>query len=371
MHRAWRWLRTMSTMRAVVPTEEFHAAKRPPPLTIGEVPRPTALQEGQLLLRVASTSVNRADLAQRRGRYPPPPGASDILGLEAFGQVAESRADGFRVGDEVVALMPGGGYGEYAVVDAGTAFSLNDFAGHYYTFDTQQGSWTKCGPDRRVACAGIAEAFLTAYQMLRFDARLAAAQRGETVLIHAGAGGVGLAAVQLARDMGLRVLVTAGTDAKVRACMQLGAERGWVYRDRPVDELVAWCGGADSVDIVLDCVGASYAAVHPQLLRRHGRWVVFGLLGGNRADIDLGQVLRKNLRISGTTLRSRELPYRTELVQQFAEYAVPKLVDGTLVPTVDAHGIFPLHDAEGAHAYVEQSSNIGKVVLLADFTTGK
>jgi tumor protein p53-inducible protein 3 len=354
-------------MQAAVPTtENGSAGSDAPVLRLQRVPVPELKGPNQVLLKVLGTAVNRADLLQKRGRYPPPPGASEILGLEAFGKVEASNVDSFRPGDEVIALLQGGGYASYAVTDSATLIKLDPYPEYYLSFDASLGKFERRGPDRVAACAGIAEAFLTAYQLLKFDPSLGNASPGETVLIHAGASGVGLAAIQTARELGLKVLVTAGSQAKVQACMQLGASRGWVYRTQPVEMLVDFCGGPESVDIVLDCVGSSYVEIHPQVLRRHGRWVLFGTLGGTRGNLDLSQILRKNIRLVGTTLRARPLAYREALVREWSTFASPRFASGVLLPVVDANGIFSLSESEAAHTYVEKSSNIGKVILRVD-----
>jgi NADPH:quinone reductase-like Zn-dependent oxidoreductase len=335
-------------------------------MRLDSVPVPELQQQGQVLLRVFGTAVNRADLLQKRGRYPPPPGAPDILGLEAYGQVEASNDKSFRPGERVIALLQGGGYANYVVTDAGTVTKLEPLPEYYLTFNTELGKFERRGPDAVVACSGIAEAFLTAYQLLKFDPNLGNAEAGDSVLIHAGASGVGLAAVQTARALGLNVLVTAGNESKVRACTELGATRGWVYRDRPVEELVDFCGGPESIDIILDCVGSSYAAVHPRVLRKHGRWVLFGTLSGAGAHLDLSLMLRNNIRLVGTTLRSRPTAYRKALVSEWTAFARPHFANGTLMPIVDSRGVFSLSEAEEAHIYVEKSNNIGKVILRVD-----
>lgn len=351
------------------------APQRPPPpaLTVSSAQRRPRLRgDEQLVLRVRGTAVNRADLLQRRGLYPPPAGASPIMGLEAYGEVVESSSPKWRCGDEAVALLQGGGYGEFALANAGCAIPLSDaFPGEFLTFSHRAGRFER-RTDRAAAASGLAEVWLTAFQLLCHDAMLGAARAGETVLIHAGAGGVGLAAVQIARDMRLRALVTAGTEAKVAACRELGAADGWVYRGKPVEALAEFVGSAETggggggVDIVLDCIGKPYAPVHARMLRRGGRWVVYGLLGGRRADgVDLSALLARDARIVGTTLRGRALAYRSALVERFARYAMPRFADGTFAPVVDCTHprVFSLHDTERAHAHVESSNAIGKVVM--------
>ncbi|KAK4530897.1 hypothetical protein CCYA_CCYA06G1754 [Cyanidiococcus yangmingshanensis] len=359
--------RSFLKMKASIPTlRGVKAEGGVPVMQLDTVPAPELQHKNQVLLRVLGTAVNRADLLQKRGRYPPPPGASEILGLEAYGQVEASNDESFRPGDHVIALLQGGGYANYVVAESATIIKMVPLPEYYLSFNLDQGKFERKGADAVVACAGIAEAFLTAYQLLKFDVNLGNAAAGETVLIHAGASGVGLAAIQTARELGLKVLVTAGTELKVRACMELGALRGWMYRGRPLEDLVDFCGGSESVDIILDCVGSTYAPIHPRILRKHGRWVLFGTLSGANANLDLSLILRQNIRLVGTTLRSRPLAYRKALIEEWTAFASPRFATSSLMPVVDSMGIFSLSEAERAHAYVESSGNIGKVILRVD-----
>ena len=279
----------------------------PEVLRLAEHPDP-ATRAGELLVRVHAAGVNRADLLQRMGHYPPPPGASPILGLELAGEVvaAGGACTRRRAGEHVMALVTGGAYAELAAVPEETAMPV-----------PARWTWEEA--------AAVPEAFLTAWLNLFDLGRLAG---GESVLVHAGASGVGSAAIQLAREAGADVLATAGSDA---------------------------------VHLVLDFVGAPYWERNLQALRRGGRLVLVGFLGGSSGMVDLGPVLRKSLTVKGTTLRGTPLPEKGALVERFLEFAAPRFEDGRLRPVLDRS--FPLEDAAAAHAYMAENRNIGKIVL--------
>jgi putative PIG3 family NAD(P)H quinone oxidoreductase len=310
-------------------------------LKIGEVPTPAA-GAGELLVRVRATALNRADLLQRRGLYPPPKGASDILGLEMAGEVAEvgPGCEGWSVGDRVCALLPGGGYAEYAVIPAGMAMRLPD----QFTFE--QG-------------AAIPEVFLTAYLNLYW---LGGLSSGQTVLIHAGASGVGTAAIQLVREAGATAFVTAGSEEKIARCLELGAKAGWNYKQGPFAEWVLEQTDGRGVNLILDFVGAPYFGQNLECLAVDGRLIVIGTMGGSRVDqLDLGKLLFKRQQIIGTALRSRNIADKIKLTQEFAAYAMPRFADQRLRPVIDR--IFDWTDVAEAHKYMESNANIGKIVL--------
>ena len=292
----------------------------------------------ELLVRVHATAVNRADLMQRRGGYAPPPGASPILGLELAGEVLEPAGD-WRAGDRVMAVVTGGGYAELAAVPAGMAIRIPE------RFSYQE-------------AAAIPEAFLTAYLNLFTLGRL---QPGETALIHAGASGVGTAAIQLARAAGARVFATAGTDEKLVLCRQLGAELAISYKQEPFQERVAAATGGRGADVVLDFVGAPYWDANMAALAPGGRLMLIGFLGGSRGQFDLGTIMAKSLTIAGTTLRRTPLPQKIALTQAFAEFALPRFERAELRPVLDR--VLPLALAAEAHRALEANSNAGKVVL--------
>lgn len=315
----------------------------PEAMTLGDAPDPEP-QAGELLVRVRAAGVNRADVLQRMGRYPPPAGASPILGLELAGEVAAAGpgASRFRPGDRVMALVTGGAYATLAAVPEAAALPVP--AG----LDDAQG-------------AAIPEAFLTAWLNL-FD--LGGLTKGETVFIHAGASGVGTAAIQLARQAGARVLTTVGSDEKATLCRELGAMMAINrHRDDVVTAVQEATDGA-GVDLVLDVVGAPSWPTNLEILKRGGRMTLIGFLGGSRGDLDLGPVLRKSLTVRGTTLRGTSLADKDRLVRAFGDFALPRFADGRLRAVVDR--AFPLAEAAAAHAYMEENRNAGKIVLTVD-----
>ena len=298
----------------------------------------------EVLVTVRATAVNRADLSQARGNYPPPPGASEILGLEMAGEIVGVGAavDGWAVGDRVCALLPGGGYAEQVAVPAGMLMPL-------------PADWSFAQG------AAIPEVWFTAYVNLFLEGQLRA---GERVLIHAGGSGVGTAAVQLARVSGAEPFVTAGTDAKLARCRDLGATLAINYKTRDFLEAVVEATNGAGVDLILDPVGADYLMRNLQALSPQGRLVHIGLLSGGKTAIDLGLVLGKRLRLVGSTLRRRPLAEKMAITRGFSERFWPLLRDGTLVAVIDR--AFPLPEAQAAHAYVAENRNIGKVILTRD-----
>jgi len=313
----------------------------PDVLRVSDVPMPEA-KAGELLVRVRATALNRADLLQRRGKYPPPPGVTDVLGLEMAGEVARVGAGvtGFGVGDRVCALLPGGGYAQYAAIPAGMAMRLPE------RLSFEEG-------------AAIPEAFLTAYLNLW---RLGGLKAGQRVLIHAAASGVGTAAVQLAREAGATSYVTAGSAEKLAAAKSLGASAGWNYRDGSFREWLLAETNGEGVHIALDFVGAPYFDDHLATLAIEGRLVVVGTMGG--ADVPglpLGKLMARRLHVIGTTLRSRPVADKIELTQEFAAFALPRFADGRLRAVIDS--VYEFEDAAAAHRRMESNANIGKIVL--------
>jgi tumor protein p53-inducible protein 3 len=310
-------------------------------LRMGEWPDPV-MEHDEILMRVRATALNRADLLQRRGRYPPPPGASEILGLEAAGEViaAGPEAGAFRPGECVCALLPGGGYAERVTFPGTLAIRIPD----NLSFEE---------------AAAVPEVFLTAWRAL-FDLGDLAA--GHTVLVHAGASGVGTAAVQLAREAGASVLVTAGSPEKIRRCQDLGAREGWNYRGGPFAPWVAERTGGRGVDIILDSVGAPYFEQNLASLAFDGRLVVIGVMGGPKAEgLDLGRLLMRRHRIIGTSLRALPRERKAALVEAFCASALPRFADGRLAPVIDS--VFDWTEVASAHARMESNANVGKIVL--------
>jgi tumor protein p53-inducible protein 3 len=309
-------------------------------LVIGDVPRPEVTPE-TVLIEVYATAVNRADLLQRRGFYPPPPGESDILGLEAAGVVAEVGAAvrNISAGDRVMCLLGGGGYAEYVAAPAGMLLPIPE----RLSFEE---------------AAAIPEAFYTAYMTLVAEAALAS---GETVLIHAGGSGVGTAAIQLVRTRGARPMVTAGTDDKLERCRALGAEGTINYKSEDFAARARELTDGRGVDVILDCVGAGYLEANVGLLAAKGRLVIIGLMGGAKGDINLALVVGKRLRVIGTVLRTRSLDEKLALTDGVRREVLPALANGALRPVIDS--VYSLADGAAAHAKVAANENFGKVVL--------
>ena len=304
---------------------------------VGEVP----LRPDQFLVTVRATAVNRADLSQARGGYPPPAGESSILGLEMAGIISDfgaAAAGDWRLGDRVCALLPGGGYAEQAAVHPQLLLPLPA------DWSFEQG-------------AAIPEVWLTAFVNLCWEGQL---QAGQTVLIHAGASGVGTAAIQLAVHLGATVLTTVGTPVKAAYCQQLGA-MAIDYHSQDFAEEVLKVTAGRGVDLILDPVGASYLAKNVGLLKESGRLIHIGLLGGRKAELDLALVLGKSLHLIGSRLRPRPLAEKIRLTQEFRHLFWSLFAAGQLRPIIDS--VFPLPQAQAAHDYVRRNENIGKVIL--------
>lgn len=309
-------------------------------LVWGDAEEP-ALGPGQVRLTNYATAVNRADLLQRRGGYPPPAGASSILGLECAGIVAEIGEGVTRVapGDAVCALLAGGGYAETVVVPAGQV--LRKPKGLSFT-----------------EAAAVPEVFATAYLNLFDEAGLA---KGERTVVHAGASGVGTAAIALCRALGNPVFVTAGSDEKIERCLALGADAGWNrHRGSFLEPLLAWSEGRGA-DVILDPVGAAYLADNLDGLAVDGRLVLIGLLGGTKAQLPLAQLLTRRLRVIGSTLRSRSIAAKAAVMDALAARVWPLLESGAIAPAIET--VMPIAEAEAAHALIATNETFGKVVL--------
>lgn len=303
-----------------------------------EQPDPGLPAENEVTIDVGWAGMNRADLMQRAGAYPPPEGASSILGLEVSGHVRAVGADvtSLAPGDPVCALLTGGGYAERARVPAPQVLAVPD------------------GISLRDA-AGLPEVFATAWLNLYREAAL---QPGERVLLHAGASGVGTAVIQLAKAMGNPVFATVGSDAKIEACKRLGADGAWNrHHGSFVDAVLEW----GQVDMVLDPVGGDYIRDNQQVLALGGRLVVIGAMGGRVAEIDLGRLLAKRQRLIGSTLRSRPVAVKGEVMRALRDHVWPCLANGSIRPTIDR--IFPVTQAEDAMEYLQSNESQGKVLL--------
>jgi putative PIG3 family NAD(P)H quinone oxidoreductase len=324
-------------MRAVVIT----TPGGPETMQVADVPEPDA-GEGEVTIRVAAAGINRADLLQRMGHYPPPPGASDILGLEVSGVVASVGPSvvGIAAGDRVMALMEGGGYAEVAAVRARQVVPVPA------NIDL-------------IDAGGIPEVFITAHDALFTRARL---QDGETLLIHGGGGGIGTAAIQLGREHGCRVLVTAGSAAKLARCAELGADAGINYALEDFVARTRELTDGRGADVVLDIMGASYLGRNLEVIATDGRVVVIGMQGGTHADIDLGVMMRRRVSLISTALRARPAAQKAAIVAAFAAELIPRLAAGALRPVIDR--VLPFEAAGEAHRLMEAGEAVGKILLV-------
>lgn len=295
----------------------------------------------QVLVDIKATAVNRADLLQAMGLYPPPPGETETLGLEMAGIISAvgDQVQGRSVGERVMGLLSGGGYAQQVAIHPQMLLQLPD-------------SWSF------VHGAAIPEVWLTAFSNLFLEGDLKSGQR---VMIHAGGSGVGTAAIQMACEAGAVVYVTAGSAAKLDRCRQLGASLGINYKEQDFVAAVRAATAGQGVDLILDPVGGAYLEQNLELLTENGRLINIGLLGGRTAELNLGAVLGKSLRIIGTRLRSRPLAQKIKITRMFAERFWPLLETGRLLPVVDT--VFPITEAQVAHDFVYQNKNTGKVVL--------
>ena len=297
---------------------------------------------GELLLDVVASALNRADVQQRKGFYPPPPGASDVLGLECSGRVAAvgEGVSGFTVGDEVCALLAGGGYAEQVVVPAGQVMPVPD------------------GVDLADA-ASLPEVACTVWSNVFMVAGLGADER---LLVHGGSGGIGTFAIQLAHALGAEVLATAGSAEKLELCRELGAARAIDYHEEDFVEVLEEAGGAD---VILDVIGAKYLQRNLAALAAEGRLVVIGLQGGTKAELDLNALMRKRAAVIGTTLRARPADDKAAICASVVEHVWPLVASGRVRSVVRRR--FPLEEVAEAHRLLESGDNVGKILL----TTGR
>ena len=309
-------------------------------LVLGEAPEPE-IGVGQVKIAVHASAVNRADLAQVAGAYPPPPGASDILGLECSGEVLEIGEGVTRVapGDQVCALLSGGGYAERVAAPAGQVLKIPSGLS-------------------LLEAAAIPEVFATAYLNLYREGSLA---KGERVLLHAGASGVGTAAIQLCRESGNPVFVTVGGADKLERCLALGAVGGANRHNQRFADLVPEWTDGQGFDLILDPVGGAYLQDNLASLRTDGRLVLIGLMGGINAEIPLATLLMKRLRLLGSTLRSRSIPAKSALMDGLKADVWPKLASGAIKPIIKT--AFPMPEAQLAHDLVASNQTFGKVLL--------
>ncbi|WP_416403289.1 NAD(P)H-quinone oxidoreductase [Arthrobacter sp. LFS091] len=315
----------------------------PEVLEVREVPAPVP-GEGEVLIDVVAAGLNRADVQQRRGFYPPPPGASEIPGLEVSGRIAAfgpGVTKAFSVGDKVVALLSGGGYAQQVAVSAEQVLRVPD------------------GVDL-ITAAALPEVAATVYSNLIMTAQL---QPGETVLIHGATGGIGTMAIQLAKAYGAKVAATAGTDEKVGTAKAfLGADIAINYTEEDFAESLRAQNGGKGADVILDVVGAKYLQQNIDALADYGRLIVIGLQGGTTADINLGQLLSKRAAVIGTALRPRSVAEKGIIMSAVRESVWPMITDGRIRPLVAKS--FPLHQVQEAHRYFDSGDHVGKILLL-------
>ncbi len=299
------------------------------------------LKAGEVLIKVQAAGVNRPDVLQRSGNYPVPPGASDIPGLEVAGEIINGDLDGsgFKKGDLVCALVQGGGYAEYCAAPVAQCLPIPK-------------GWTA------LEAASLPETFFTVYSNVFERAKLA---DGETLLVQGGSSGIGVTAIQMATALGHRVFATAGTDDKCRACEALGAERGINYRSEDFVAVIKSLTDGKGADVILDMVAGSYVNREIQCLADDGRLVIIALLGGAKGEVNFSEILRRRLTMTGSTLRPRPVAFKQDIANKLRERIWPLLESGRIKPVI--HQTFPLAQAAGAHALMESSTHVGKIML--------
>ena len=299
---------------------------------------------GELLIRVAASGVNRPDVLQRTGHYPVPPGASDIPGLEVAGTIEQGDEEalvrsGFKLGDHVCALVAGGGYAEYCVAPMGQCLPVPR-------------GWSD------VQAASLPETVFTVWSNVFDRGRL---QSGETLLVQGGSSGIGVTAIQMAKAMGARVLVTAGSDEKCVACLALGADHAINYRTHDFATEVKRLTAGQGVNVILDMVAGNYVAKEIECLSEDGRLVIIGVQGGVKSEINAGLVLRRRLTVTGSTLRPRPIAFKEAIAQACLKQVWPLIENGSIKPVI--HSTFAAVDAAQAHALMESNAHVGKIVL--------
>lgn len=322
-------------MKAILVEDSTHI------LYLGQSKKPV-IHKNELLVKVKATALNRADLLQKRGHYPPPAGASSILGLEMSGVIEEigTEVAGWKKGDRVFALLPGGGYAEYVAIPAAMAMPLPE----NLSFEE---------------AAAIPEVFLTAYLNMFWLGNL---QKGETMLVHAGASGVGTAAIQLAREAGARTIVTAGTAEKRKLCLSLGAEVAIDYKEGPFSPKVREATAGKGVNLILDFIGASYWEQNVDSLATDGKLILIGTMGGTKVnEVNLSKLLFKRIQVMGTALRSQSVEKKSQLTREFSDFALEKFATGRLKPVIDS--VWEWEHVNEAHKHMEQNKNAGKIIL--------
>ena len=322
---------------------EISSFGAPEVLRLCERPMP-APGAGEVLIRVLASGINRPDVLQRSGAYPPPPGASDLPGLEVAGVIESGDAEamaqaGFRLGDRVCALVAGGGYAQFCTAPVGQCLPVPE------------------GLDD-VAAASLPETFFTVWSNVFDRGRL---QAGETLLIQGGTSGIGVTAIQLAKALGARVMATAGSDEKCAACLALGADHAINYKTQDFAAEAMKLTDGRGVDVVLDMVAGAYVAREIGCMAEDGRLVIIAVQGGVKAEFHAGLVLRRRLVITGSTLRPHPVAFKAAIAQQLRERVWPLLAQGTVKPVI--HSVFEASRAAEAHALMESNQHIGKIVL--------
>lgn len=299
------------------------------------------LKAGELMIKVHAAGVNRPDILQRTGNYPVPPGASDIPGLEVAGEIIDGdlAGSGFSKGDMVCALVQGGGYAEYCVAPIAQCLPV------------PQGF-------SAIEAASLPETFFTVYSNIFERAKLAP---GESLLVQGGSSGIGVTAIQMATALGHRVFATAGTDDKCRACETLGAERGINYRNEDFPEVVKSLTDGKGVNVIIDMVAGDYVSRDISCLADDGRLVIIALLGGAKGEVNFGEIMRRRLSITGSTLRPRPIAFKQDIAQKLRQRIWPLLESGKIKPVI--FKTFPLDQAAQAHALMETSTHVGKIML--------
>jgi NADPH:quinone reductase len=321
----------------------------PEVLVLGERPMPEP-KAGEVLIKVAASGVNRPDVFQRKGGYAPPPGASDLPGLEVAGEIVGGTIDekrnpfGLKIGDRVCALLAGGGYAEYASAPLAQCLpvpkGLSD-----------------------VEVASLPETFFTVWSNVFDRAQLGRGEGGEneTLLVQGGSSGIGVTTIQIAHALGFRVFATAGSADKCRACEQLGADRAINYKSEDFVEVVKSLTNDRGVDVILDMVAGSYVPRELAALADGGRLVLIALLGGAKAELNCNEILRRRLTVTGSTLRPRSVDFKAKIAAQLKEHVWPHLEEGRIKPVI--YRVFPAAQAAQAHALMESGEHIGKIVL--------
>ena len=323
-------------MQAIVITQPGD----PEVLTVTQRPMPQPAN-GEVLIKVAAAGINRPDIAQRYGLYAPPPGASDIPGLEVAGAITAigAEVDGFKVGDRVCALVSGGGYAEYCTAPAGQCLPVPE----NLTF---------------VEAASLPETFFTVWSNLFDRANLTP---GETLLVHGGSSGIGVAAIQMAKAFNCTVYVTAGSDEKCRFCELLGAQRAINYKTENFAQVIKEVTNGKGVNVILDMVGGNYTPDNIRSLAVDGRLVIISALKGREGAVDLNLITHKRLTITGSALRARDVAFKSAIAANLQKNIWPLLQNGQIKPVV--YQTFSFKQAEQAHRLMESSSHIGKIVL--------